>query len=147
MAFQSDSRTDTVILIFSTLAVLIAATLSMATISTGTKSLLDDSPNPTERAEAAANAGIDVARWHIECHGRIEAGGLSPRYYINGAIYKVEWDDVNMTDSTVTVRSTGDFSWGDDKHYRVNVESRIKLEFLPDHRQEILDEYYTNNHS
>ena len=145
MAFQSDSRTDTVILIFSTLAVLIAATLSMATISTGTKSLLDHSPNPTERAEAAANAGIDVARWHIECHGRIEAGGLSPRYYINGAIYKVEWDDVDMADSTVTVRSLGRFSWDNDNTNEVMVESKIKLGFLPNNKENILSDYYTRN--
>ena len=147
MAFQSDSRTDTVVLIFSTLAVLIAATLSMATISTGTRALMDDSPDPTERAESAANAGIDAARWHIECNGRVKAGGLSPRYHINGATYKVEWDDVDMTDSTVTVRSTGDFSWGDERHFRVQVESKIKLDFLPPHRNEILEAYYSANHS
>lgn len=143
MANQNDTRTDTVVLIFSTLAVLIAATLSMATISTNHNEMLADSPNPSERAEAAANAGIEAARWHIECHGRTEAGGLTPKYYVNGATYTVEWDNVDMVDSTVTVRSFGDFSWGDDKHYEIFVESKLKLEFLPSHNQEILKEYYS----
>lgn len=145
MAAKSDSRTDAVVLMFSTLAVLIAATLSMATISTGTKGFIEDSPDPTERAEAAANAGIDAARWHIECHGRTEAGGLSPKYFVNGATYTVEWGDVDMSDSTVTVKSQGDFTWGGDKHYGVQVESKIKLEFLPSHKEHILTEYYASH--
>ena len=143
MANQTDTRTDTVVLIFSTLAVLIAATLSMATISTNHHEMLAESHDPSERAEAAAHAGIEAARWHIECHGRTEAGGLTPKYYINGATYTVEWDRVDMADSTVKVRSFGDFSWGDDKQYEVFVESKIKLEFLPSHNREILSEYYS----
>jgi hypothetical protein len=145
MAMRSESKTDTVVLMFSTLAVLIAATLSMATISNGTKGFIEDSPDPGERAEAAASAGIDAARWHIECHGRTEAGGLTPKYFVNGATYTVEWDDVDMSDSTVTVRSFGDFSWGDDQHYKVSMESTLKLEFFPAHRQNILAEYYSSH--
>lgn len=145
MASQFDTRTDTVVLIFSTLAVLIAATLSMATISSSPDIAKIDSPIASERAEAAANAGIETARWHIENHGRIMAGGLAPRYYINGAIYKVEWDDVDMVDSTVSVRSLGKFSWGNDNVNEVMVESKIKLEFLPTHTENILSDYYTRN--
>ena len=44
MASQFDTRTDTVVLIFSTLAVLIAATLSMATISSNPDTARIDSP-------------------------------------------------------------------------------------------------------
>jgi len=143
MANQFDTRTDTVVLIFSTLAVLIAATLSMATISTNHNTMATDSPDASERAEAAANAGVEAARWHIECHGRTEAGGLTPKYYVNGAIYTVEWDNVNMADSTVTVRSIGEFSWGDEDHNEIFVESKIKLEFLPTHNQDILKDYYS----
>lgn len=143
MTDRNDTRTDTVVLIFSTLAVLIAATLSMATISTNKQEIRLESSNPTERADDAANAGVDAARRHIECHGRIEAGSLTPKFYVNGATYRVEWDDVNMKDSTVVVRSLGDFSWGDEKHYEIFVESRIKLDFLPAHDQEILKDYYS----
>lgn len=143
MKNQSDTRTDTVVLIFSTLAVLIAATLSMATISTNHNSMATDSPDAAERAEAAAVAGIEAARWHIECHGRTEAGSLAPKYYVNGAIYSVEWDNVNMADSTVMVRSIGEFTWGDDSPNGVMVESKIKLEFLPTHSQDILRDYYS----
>jgi hypothetical protein len=143
MASQFDTRTDTVVLIFSALAVLIAATLSMATISTNHDTLAVNSPDAAERAEAAAQAGLDAARWHIECHGRTEAGGLTPKYFINGATYEVEWDDVNLADSTVTVRSTGQFSWGRGKQSEVSVESKIKLEFLAAHNQDILKDYYS----
>jgi hypothetical protein len=143
MASQFDTRTDTVVLIFSALAVLIAATLSMATISTNHDTLAVNSPDAAERAEAAAQAGLDAARWHIECHGRTEAGGLTPKYFINGATYEVEWDDVNLADSTVTVRSTGQFSWGRGKQSEVSVESKIKLEFLAAHNQNILKDYYS----
>ncbi len=145
MTGQFENKTDTVILIFSALAVLVAGTLSMATISQDRQVDPFDSANPTQRAEAAAVAGLDAARWHIECHGRVSSGGLTPKYYANGGIYEVEWDDVNMTDSTVMVRSRGDFSWGDDKHYEVNLESKIKLEFLPSHNQKIMDAYYTGH--
>ncbi|UCE66278.1 MAG: hypothetical protein JSU85_04780 [Candidatus Zixiibacteriota bacterium] len=143
MISQFDTRTDTVVLIFSTLAVLIAATLSMATISTNHNSMATDSPDASERAEAAANAGVEAARWHIECHGRTKAGGLTPKFYVNGAVYNVEWDNVDMIDSTVMVRSLGEFSWGDDTRNEVLVESRIKIEFLPTHKQEILKDYYS----
>jgi hypothetical protein len=145
MANHFDTRTDTVVLIFSTLAVLIAATLSMATISGNPDTAKIDSPDAYERAEAAASAGIETARWHIENHGRITAGGLAPRYFINGAIYKVEWDDVDMADSTVTVRSLGRFSWGNDNTNEVMVESKIKLGFLPNNKENILSDYYTRN--
>ncbi len=145
MINRSDTRTDTVVLIFSALAVLIAATLSMATISTNKESIKMESSNPIVRADKAANAGIDAARWHIECHGRIEAGGLTPKYYANGATYTVDWDDVDMTDSTVVVRSLGDFSWGGEKHHQIFVESKIKLEFLPSHNQDILENYYSSH--
>lgn len=143
MVNQTDTRTDTVVLIFSTLAVLIAATLSMATISTNHSDVNFDTQDPLEKAEAAADAGIDAARWHIECHGRTEAGGLSPKYFINGATYKVEWDDINLADSTVNVRSLGNYTRGDDKNYEILVESRIKIEFMPSHRREILEDYYS----
>lgn len=143
MATQPDTRTDMVVLIFSTLAVLIAATLSMATISTNKDGIIYETLDPLKKAEDAANAGVDAARWHIECHGRTGAGGLTPKYFVNGAIYTVEWDDVNLADSTVNVRSRGDFTRGDDKHYEILVESRIKIEFMPSHKQEILSEYYS----
>ncbi len=143
MKNRSDTRTDTVVLMFSVLAVLIAATLSMATISTNHNTMATESPDAAARAEAAANAGVEAARWHIECHGRTQAGSLTPKYYVNGAIYSVEWDNVNMADSTVTVRSVGEFSWGDDSPNEVLVESKIKLEFLPTHGQEILRDYYS----
>jgi hypothetical protein len=59
MATHSDTRTDTVVLIFSTMAVLIAATLSMATISTNHDDIIYDTLDPLEKAEAAANAGVE----------------------------------------------------------------------------------------
>lgn len=152
MSDRGEIKIDSVVLIISALAVLVAATLTMATITrnSGKSGQPDkisfDSPDPMKRAEQAAKTGLDAARWHIECHGRIEAGGLSPKYFANGATYRVAWNDVDMTDSTVVVRSTGNFSWGGEKQYQVDIESRIKIEFLPSHRQEILSSYYSKYH-
>ena len=93
-------------------------------------------------ASAAAYAGLDAAKWHIECHGRTESGSLAPHYHINGAIYIVEWDDVNLSDSTVTVRSRGILRSAQQENYSIDILNRIKLEFLPAHRNEILTSYY-----
>lgn len=146
---RNEARTDTVVMIFSAFAVLIAATLTMATITSTPedRTVMDEfsleTPDPLQRAEIAANAGFEAARNHIECHGRISAGQLTRRYFANGATYMVEWDDVDMTDSTTTVRSRAEFSWGGEKNYQVDFESKIKLDFLPSHGQEILRDYYS----
>lgn len=151
MIGRSDSKADSGVLVFSMLAVLVAATLTMATITTNvdknsSASEIDlATPDPLKRADMAAKAGVEAAKYHIECHGRTEAGRISPRFYINGATYVVEWDDVNMADSTANVKSTGDFSWGGDKHYRVEVNSKVKLSFFPAHKQEILSAYYSRD--
>ncbi|MEE9554479.1 MAG: hypothetical protein V3W18_09300 [candidate division Zixibacteria bacterium] len=146
---RSDARVDTAVMIFSGLAVLIAATLTMATISNAPEDMIVidqfslETPDPMKRAEIAANSGFEAAKNHIECHGRISAGDLAARYFANGATYTVEWDDVDMTDSTTMVRSKADFSWGGGEQYQVELESKIKLDFLPSHDQEILNEYYS----
>jgi len=144
------AKIDSGVLIFSGLAVLVAATLTMATIvNYNNASIPDDmmlsTPDPLKRAEQAAQAAIETAKFHIECHGRIEAGRLSPRFYVNGATYSAEWDDVDMSDSTTTVRSSASFSWGGEKDYQVNLESKIKLDFLPKHSMKILDKYYSKD--
>jgi len=148
---KSDTRIDNVVMIFSGFAVLIAATLTMATISnhsgdlTAGNELALSTPDPLKRAELAAKAGIDAARYHIECHGRTSAGRIAPRFYVNGATFAAEWDDVDMADSTTVIRSTGDFSWGGEKSYQADMESKIKLSFLPTHKQEILERYYSRD--
>ena len=143
MNAYENKKNDTVVLVFSIIAVLFAGFISMATISNHSRKMnAVNSSDPFVCAEAAARAGLDAAKWHIECHGRVEKGSLSPHYFINGALYSVEWDDVDLRDSTVTVRSEGDFSSGG-QHYRMDLSSRIKLGFLPTHRQPILSAYYS----
>jgi len=151
MIGKSETKADSMVLIFSMLAVLVAATLTMATISNNADNPSSVSeidlatPDPLKRADMAAKAGVDAARYHIECHGRISAGRISPRYYINGATYAVEWQDIDMSDSTAVVKSIGDFSWGGDKHYQIEINSKIKLGFFPAHKQRILSAYYSND--
>ncbi len=151
MSRRGDVKLDSVVLITSVLAVLVAGTLTMATIARNSddseqrSEIFFDSPDPMMRAEQAARAGLDAAKRHIECHGRIEAGGLSPKFFANGATYTVAWDDVDMFDSTVVVRSLGEFSWGGERQYQADVESKIKIEFLPSHGQEILSAYYSRH--
>lgn len=153
MSNRGEIKLDSVVLMISAVAVLVAATLTMATITRNSRGseqrdeIFYDSPDPMLRAEHAAKAGLDAAKWHIECHGRVEAGGLSRKYFANGATYTVAWDDVNMIDSTVVVWSIGNFSWGGDRQYQVDLESKIKIDYLPSHGQEILRDYYSKYNS
>jgi hypothetical protein len=153
MSNRGEIKLDSAVLIASALAVLVAATLTMATIARNSQKseqlsqVFFDSPDPMERAEQAARAGVEAAKWHIECHGRIEAGGLSPKYHINGATYTVAWGDVDLSDSIVIVRSTGNFSWDGKRQYQVDTESKIKIESMPSHGQEILSAYYSRHNS
>ncbi len=153
MSNRGEIKLDSAVLIASALAVLVAATLTMATITRNSErserrtEIFFDSPDPMKRAEQAARAGLDAAKWHIECHGRVEAGGLSPKYFNNGATYTVTWGDVDLSDSTVVVRSKGSFSWDGKRQYQVDAESKIKIESLPSHGQEILGAYYSRYNS
>jgi hypothetical protein len=104
------------------------------------------SDDPYAAAEIAAQAGIDAARWHIQCHGRTTRGGLGRKYFVNGATYEVRWDNVNMSDSTVAVNSAGVSSLNNGQEYRLQIESTIKLDFLPFRKNQILTEYYTREH-
>jgi hypothetical protein len=146
MSTNGNGKNDTVVLVLSLVAVVMAGLLSMATISIKEKQEEDiGSIDPFARSEVAARAGFEAARWHIECHGRIERGGLAPRYYINGAMYAVAWDDVDMVDSTVLVHSEGFVSSASGQQYRTDLDSKLKLTFLPSHKQNILGEYYSQN--
>lgn len=146
MGFDESHRDESTVLMLSIFAVLVAVVLSMATISGRTADNASfELSDPYAMASAAAYAGLDAAKWHIECHGRTEGGSLTPHYHINGAVYSVEWDDVNLGDSTVIVRSYGIFRSGQQDNYSVNIVDRIKLEFLPAHRNEILTSYYARD--
>jgi hypothetical protein len=149
MSNKNETRADSFVLVMSMLAVLVAATLTMATISKNSENPGFDegidftSPDPLKRARIAAEAGIEAARYHIECHGRVSAGKLAPRYFANGATYAVQWGDVNFADSTVVVRSKAHFSWGGSKTYEMEMESKVRLEYFPTHGQQILSSYYS----
>jgi hypothetical protein len=144
MGKNISGRTEIPILVLSIMTVIIAGGLSIITISRGSdRNEISGQSAPNDRADEAARAGLEAAKWHIECHGRSKAGGMGPRYYINGATYSVQWDDVNMEDSTVVVRSVGNFAVGIDQDYQVDLESKIKIDFLPAHRNTILSEYYS----
>jgi hypothetical protein len=144
MSNSFSGRTDIPVLIVSIAAVLLAAVLSMATIvSRSDKSTITTTSIPGEAADEAARAGINAAKWHIECHGRTTAGSLHSHYYINGGSYRVAWGDMDLRDSIVEVISEGSFSSGKNQEYRVKLESKIKVDFLPAHKNEILTSYYS----
>ena len=138
-----DSRADTVVLLFSVLAVIVAGTLSMATISNNNMTESRQSGDPIKMADEAARAGIDAAKRHVECHGRVEAGSLSPKYHINGASYSVNWDELNLSDSTVSIRAVGIYSQND-KQYSVELDKEIKVNFQSAHRNVALEKYYSS---
>jgi hypothetical protein len=116
----------------------------MATItSKSDKNVIYTANIPGEIADEAARAGLNAAKWHIECHGRTSAGGLAPRFYVNGAIYSVKWGDINPGDSIVEIKSVGSFASGPGQSYRSILESKIKIDFLPAHKNTILTSYYS----
>ncbi len=140
------NKNDSSTLILSLVALFLAIVFSIKTFSGQINdSSLTNSEDPFDRAQAAAQAGLEIAQWDIECHGRTMHGSLAPRYWINGATFAVEWDDVNMADSTVSVRSVGEASNPDDLNYQAVKEAKIKLTFLPQGKNDILSDYYSKD--
>jgi hypothetical protein len=140
------SRSDVPILVLSIFALLAAAVLSMASISSQPdKAKVDLSGDPYLAAESAAKSGVEAARWHIICHSRSQAGGLGTKYDINGATYKVEWGDFNPSDSTIKVKSTGESKLPTNASYTYTLESKIKIDYMPSHKSDIMTQYYDRN--
>jgi len=141
-----NNRNDIAILVLSVAAVLAASFISLATTTIRDQAeKIGDLNNPYGKAEAAARAGLEAAKWHIQCHGRVKQGSIASQYYINGAVYSVEWEDANLSDSTVRVRSRGEFLLSEDQTYSFSLDSKIKLSLIPAHGQEILDDYYSQS--
>jgi hypothetical protein len=139
-------KNDIPALTLSVGALILAVLISTITISGhGNGMTTQASSTPYEMANSAARAGVEMAKWQIECHGRIIRGGIPKRYHINGASFEANWDDVDLADSTAIVRSRG-FSPGSTSfEYIVDLESKVKIEFLPVRKNQILAEYYTRN--
>ena len=138
------SRNDGATLTLSAIALLLAILFSINTFSgQATETSFNDSSDPFDQAQSAAQAGIEIAKWQIECNGYVAHGSLPPHFWINGATYTVEWDDVNMADSTVNIRSRGDMPAPDDMKYGIVKVAKIKLSFLPAQKNEILNDYYS----
>lgn len=147
---RSKNRSDIIVTIFALFAIFLAGGISIATISTNHKThsrhnaeiTLD---NPVIKAEQAALAGIQAAKGHIECHGRIQSGSLPQRFYANGSRFEVAWEDIDLRDSTVHIISTGFYELDEGKFYSSKLETVIKVKLLSSHQPPILDEYYTKN--
>ena len=134
---------DTLVLLLSVVALLAATTLSVVTITAKPQTRGFELDDPTLAVRQAADAGSKAAKGHIQCHGRTRAGHLSSRYHTNGVTYHVQWDDVDLSDSTVVVKTTAEYVAADDRRYEASSETKIKLDFLPSHDLEILHDYYS----
>jgi hypothetical protein len=140
------NKNDGATITLSVLALLIAIVLSINTFTgQATETSFGNSTDPFDQAQSAAQAGVEIAQWHIECNGYVEHGSLPPHFWINGATYTVEWDDVNMADSTVNIRSRGDMPAPDDLKYGVVKKAKVKLSFLPAQKNAILSDYYSKD--
>ena len=140
------SSNDGATLTLSVIALLLAILFSINTFTgQATETSFDNSTDPFDQAQTAAQAGIEIAKWQIECNGYVAHGSLPPHFWINGATYTVEWDDVNMADSTVNIRSRGDMPVPDNMRYGVVKEAKVKLSFLPVRKNAILNDYYSKD--
>lgn len=151
---RSKNRSDTIVTIFALFAIFLAGGISIATISTDLKThsshnaeIMQD--NPVSKAEQAAFAGIQAAKGHIECHGRIQSGSLPRQFYANGGRFEVTWEDIDLSDSTVHIISTGFYELDGGKFYSSKLETVMKVKLLSSHQPPILDKYYrrNNNHA
>jgi len=147
---RNGNRSDIVVTLFAVLAIVMAGGISIATISTDKQADSFDKFNlgmadPVSKAETAALAGIEAARGHIECHSITESGGLPAQYYANGARFEVAWDEIDLTDSTVHIVSTGFISQNDGKIFSSIIESVHKVDFVASHERPILHDYYQKN--
>jgi hypothetical protein len=141
------SQNDIPILMLSVASLLAAVLISLFTITSHSRGEAEAaSRDPYQMAESAARAGVEVAAWHIQCHGRVVRGSIGKRYHINGASFQAAWGDVNLSDSTVTIKSIGFSQIGNNQEYTLEIETRVKLDFLPLRRNEILTDYYTRGY-
>jgi len=147
--FRNEIKGDSVLTIFALCAMLMAGGLSLATITTDLRTANDYKDHslndPLAKAELAANAGISAARGHIECHGVVEGGGLPEQYYANGARFKVDWDDLNLVDSTVHIISSGFVENDAGEMYTSTLESIIRIDLMSVHDNSVFNEYYVRN--
>ncbi|OGC90294.1 MAG: hypothetical protein A2W25_05995 [candidate division Zixibacteria bacterium RBG_16_53_22] len=144
---MNSSRGNEIPVLMLSVAALIAAVfISLFTMTSHDRvEAAAASRDPYQMASAAARAGVEAATWHIQCHGRVVQGGIGRKYYINGASFEASWGEVNLSDSTVTIQSSGISQLGNNQEYTLNIETRVKLQFLPVHKNEILTDYYSRS--
>ncbi|MCD6161499.1 MAG: hypothetical protein J7K40_03680 [candidate division Zixibacteria bacterium] len=147
---RRSNKNDTIIMVVALFVMLLAGGISMSTINTdqNVKSMqvaAIEPLNPLNLAEQAAMAGIKAAKGHIECHSIKKPGSLPRQFYVNGGRFEVEWDDINIADSTVNIVSTGYYESDSKKTYTSRLESVIDLSFMPSHNQQILSDYYMSH--
>ena len=141
------SKSDNLVTVFAIFAILLAGGISLGTMS---QPEITQQPvaDPVKLAEQAAYAGIEAARWHIECHGLKAGGALPRRFYVNGGRFEVAWDGLNQADSTVRVLSTGYYEIAGDSLEIENrvfcsmLETIIKIDCTAHPRSEILARHY-----
>jgi hypothetical protein len=142
---RSKNRSDSVVMIFALFAIFLAGGISIATITTDHNTEVAFKDNPISKAEQAAYAGIQAAKGHIQCHGRTQSGSLPRQFYVNGGKFEVTWENINLSDSTVHVISTGFYDVDGGKSYSSKLETVMKITLLSSHQPPILDDYYQKN--
>jgi hypothetical protein len=149
---KKGNRSDMVVTLIAIFSIIMAGGISIATITTDQNT--DSAPvslniydaDPLARAEQAAVAGIHAAKGHIQCHGVVEKGGLPDQYYANGARFMTVWDDLNLSDSTVHVVSTGYCRDANGEEHVTKLESIMKIDLLFAHQPALLQDYYNSGH-
>jgi hypothetical protein len=143
---NSPAKNDLPVLMLSIGALFMAVLISAVTIKSHERDKAQIiASDPYHAATVAAQAGIEIATRHIEWHGRTIRGGIGPHFCINGALFTANWDNVNMTDSTVLIRCRGFSTPRDNQEFRVDVDSLVKLEYLPPQLNNILSGYYSQD--
>jgi len=131
---RSENRGDFLLTFIAIGVILLAAGITVGKVkddghSATTVSIAD----PVAVAEAAAYAGIEAAKGHIQCHGSSGKGALPKQFYANGGRFEVVWDNFDAADSTVRVLAYGycdipGAEGGNGWTYTTRLESVIKID-------------------
>jgi hypothetical protein len=145
---SSGKLNDRLVTIFAIFAIFMAAAISFATLGNH-EIIAPVADDPNDQAMEAAEAGIQAAKGHIECHSLKSGGSLPRQYFVNGGRFDVAWSALNPEDSTVQIVSTGYYEvpgMSDEfgaKNFCARLETNLKVNLIPTHNQApILAKYY-----
>ncbi len=111
--------------------VVVGLIISSLTTLLSAKRVIEASTSPDEKyvAYIAAQAGVEVARSHIEHNMVFGSGELPLTFHLDGMLFKVKWGDLSPESKSISVSSVGKIVISD----RIVEEFNIDTLITPDY--------------